>query len=175
MKKTAYTISDASIKASCGSITEFKLAIEISHKASPTEIYTGKLFLALDGDGGTFEELTQGKNDNGWQIAKAEKQYGTALLGTLDMSKTRYISKKVEGRTFGRHMTIGMIFGVAIYTPPGSSKYEGYIGAGGYFDADRLSGGFGCSYGSEDSDFSCRGTVRINPSWAGVYRIGVTV
>ena len=91
------------------------------------------------------------------------------------MSKTRRISKHVQGRTFERHMTIGMVFGLSIYTNPGGSTYYGYIGAGGYFHADRLSGGFGCSYGSEHSDFSCLGTVRINPSWAGVYRIGVTV
>ncbi|MEI7438234.1 MAG: hypothetical protein WCK20_01005 [Thermoleophilia bacterium] len=175
MKKTTYTLHDASMKLVCGKMTEFKLAIDIEHEASPTEIYTGRLYLALDGDGGTFTELTQGHNGNGYQLASTDKQFGKALLGTLDMSKTRRISKHVQGRTFERHMTIGMVFGLSIYTNPGGSTYYGYIGAGGYFHADRLSGGFGCSYGSEHSDFSCLGTVRINPSWAGVYRIGVTV
>jgi hypothetical protein len=91
------------------------------------------------------------------------------------MSRTRAISKRVKNRTFSRTMTIGMVFGVSIYTKPGGSKYYGFVGAGGGFDANRLSGGFGCSYASEASDFTCRGTVRIDPSWAGVYRIGVTV
>jgi len=175
MKKTIYTLHQASMKMVCGKLTEFKLAIDIEHTTSPTEKYTGRLFLALDSDGGTFEELSQGRNDNGPQLASATKTFLTALLGTLDISKTRSFHKHVGGRNFDRHMTIGLVFGVSIYKTSSSSPYYGYIGAGGYFDANRLSGSFGCAYGSEHKDFSCLGTVRINPSWAGIYRVEATV
>lgn len=175
MKKKTYTLHEGSMRMVCGQLTEFRLALDIEHRTSPIEVYTGRLRLALDRDGGTFTELTQGQNNNGWQLASSEKPFGTALVGAVSMSRTRAISKRVRNRTFSRTMTIGMVFGVSIYTKPGGSKYYGFIGAGGGFDANRLSGGFGCSYASEASDFTCRGTVRIDPSWAGVYRIGVTV
>ena len=175
MKRKTYTLHEGSMRMVCGQLIEFKLALDIVHQTSPVEVYTGRLRLALDRDGGTFTELTQGQNNNGWQLASREVSYGTALAGAVSMSRTRGIRKRVRGRTFSRTMTIGMVFGVSIYTNPGASKYYGFVGAGGGFDADRLSGGFGCSYASQASDFSCRGTVRIDPSWAGVYRIGVTV
>jgi hypothetical protein len=34
-----------------------------------------------------------------------------------------------------------------------------------------VSGSFGCVYQHSDSDdFGCAGQLRLNPSWAGVYR-----
>lgn len=176
MKKTTYDLQDISIKLVGSQVTEFKLAITITHETTPSEIYTGKLFLSLDGDGGTFEQLSQGRNSNGAQLVSETKTYTKALLGTVDLSTTREFSKKMAGRRMNRSVTIGMVFGVSVYqTQSTGSAYNTYIGAGGYFSADRISGGFGCVFGSENMDFSCLGTLRINPSWAGVYREEWTV
>lgn len=179
MKKTTYTLHDISLKMVGGEVTEFGFKIHIRHEKSPTEIYDGMLEMRLDGDGGTFEELTQGRNDNGWQLAKAEKAYSRALLGHVLLAKTRVISKKYKDKRFKRTVTIGLTFGVSVYKPASakasfakasSSGYQAYIGAGGFFDADRISGGFGCTFATESTNFSCLGTIRVNPAWAGVYR-----
>ncbi|CAK0762033.1 hypothetical protein CCP3SC1_360038 [Gammaproteobacteria bacterium] len=170
MKKTTYTLQEASIKIVGSSITEFKINIYIKHQNSHTETYEGWLLIALDSDGGTFQELTKGRNDNGWHLAETSKPYATAFLGSITLQKTRGFSRKFSGRTFSREVTIGLTFGVSIYQPSAHANYETYIGAGGYFDADRVSGEFGCTYASEATDFSCLGTIRVNPSWAGVYR-----
>lgn len=170
MKKTTYTLDDISVKMVGSEVTEFRFAIEIRHETSPSEIYTGKLFLSLDADGGTFEELSQGRNSNGAQLVSETKTYARALLGTVDISKTREFNKKYAGKRMKRSVTIGLVFGVSVYQTRAGSAYNTYVGAGGYFDADRVSGGFGCVFGSESSDFSCLGTIRVNPRWAGVYR-----
>lgn len=170
MKKTTYTLHDISLAMVGGSVTEFGFKIHIRHEKSPSEIYDGMLEMRLDGDGGTFEEMTQGRNDNGWQLASAEKAYSKALLGQVVLAKTRKFSKKYKDRRFEKSVTIALTFGVSVYRTSSSSAYHAYIGAGGGFEADRVSGGFGCTYATEGKDFSCLGTIRINPRWAGVYR-----
>ncbi|MGI9188048.1 MAG: hypothetical protein ACR2J9_11135, partial [Gaiellales bacterium] len=170
MKKTTYTLHDISLKMVGGTVTEFGFKIHIRHEKSPSEIYDGMLEMRLDGDGGTFEELTQGRNDNGWQLAKADKTYTRALLGHVLLAKTRKFSKKYNGKRFEKTVTIGLTFGLSIYKTSSSSAYHAYIGAGGFFDADRVSGGFGCTFATESTDFSCLGTIRVNPRWAGIYR-----
>ena len=172
---TTYTLHDISLKMVGGTVTEFGFKIHIRHETSPSEIYDGMLEMRLDGDGGTFEELTQGRNDNGWQLAKAEQTYTRALLGHVLLAKTRKFSKKYRGKRFEKSVTIGLTFGMSIYKTANSSAYEAYIGAGGFFDADRVSGGFGCTFATKSTDYSCLGTIRVNPRWAGVYRYTWTV
>ena len=57
-----------------------------------------------------------------------------------------------------------------MYQTSTSNNWTTKIGAGGYFDADRVSGAIGCVFQiTPDDDFECGGQLRLDPSWAGVY------
>ena len=159
MKKTTYELIDISLTMTGSTVTHFSFGIKVTHIKSSTKSYAFVLKMALDGDGGTFDEYSSAG-------ALSKKTFHTALLGSIDISQTR----RFERSGMERHVKIGMLFGVSVYTTSATSGYHSYIGAGGYFDADRVSGGFGCLFGTESMDFSCEGRIRINPRFAGIWR-----
>lgn len=173
MKHATYTMHHGHVKLVGGVLKELAFDIEIVHTSGGVT-YTGRLKLELDRDGGQFTQMYSTSNSNGPTLFTQEATYEKALVGQVTMTKTRQLKKKIAGRTFERGVTIGLTFGVAIYSVDGSN-FHSYIGAGGGFDASRVSGAFGCWYGTHDSDFSCLGTLRLNPPWAGIRRVQWTV
>jgi hypothetical protein len=173
MKNKSYKINDARMTLDCGKVTVFKFKITVSHKEPATGVVKqGILALAWTNKAGTAQDLLDPSlGQTGGRIGTIAYKQG--IFGYVDLSQTRRFSRKYKGRTFSRGVTMGVVFGVAIYVPQDRSAWNAMIGAGGYFDADRVSGSFGCVYEHSDSDdFRCAGQLRLNPSWAGVYRAG---
>lgn len=173
MKNRTYTINGAKMSISCGKVVLFEFKITVAHTDRETgTTKRATLALAWTNRPGQFDDLLDPSlGDSGGHIGNFSYQKG--LFGKVDLSETRRFSKKYKNKTFSRSVTMGVIFGVAIYTTPKNPTGPWYakIGAGGYFDADRVSGSFGCLYEHASSDdFTCGGELRLNPSWAGVYR-----
>lgn len=172
MKNKDYSINGARLVITCGKVTTFEFKITVSHTEPATGITkSATLALAWTNTPGTTQDLTDPSlgDDNG-HIGTIRYQKG--LFGYVNLSESRHFSKKYKNKHFTRDVTMGVVFGLAIYTTPNkpTGPWNAMIGAGGYFDADRVSGSFGCVYAHTTSDdFSCQGELRLNPSWAGVY------
>ena len=68
---------------------------------------------------------------------------------------------------FKRTVTIGLAFGVAVYTPAGGGPQAVVVGAGGGVKADRIEGALGCE--DQGTDFKCVAIIRVNPPSSGVF------
>jgi len=92
----------------------------------------------------------------------------TYLYGATEFVYHRRFSKKYSNQTFSRSVkiTIGMQVSVDTQDPTKSG-----FAFGGQFEADRTSGAVGCSLPVDSRDFSCSGELRLNPRWAGIYRV----
>ena len=185
MKNTTYTLlgpasagepSQSEIKVSCGALKIFKLGIKVRHTEANGSYKEGILAIALMNTPGTEQDVTSSSLGSvGGSIGKIEYQKG--LFGYLELARGRDFSEKFKDwkgskKCFCVNIRLGVIFGVAIYVPKGASNntYHTKIGAGGYFDAGRVDGSFGCIYEHTTSDdFSCQGKFTVDPSWAGKY------
>ena len=58
MKKTTYELIDISLKMTGSTVTHFSFGVKITHIKSSTKSYAFVLKMALDGDGGTFDEYS---------------------------------------------------------------------------------------------------------------------
>jgi hypothetical protein len=155
-----YTLKNAEI-AFCGEdLRKFIFAFAFSHYEPWSKVTkTVDLTIAWTNIPGTY---TTPSRDN--------VNYTQGYFGSVDLSAQRTFSKKYKSRTFHRGVTIGLVFGVAVYQPTSGAQYTSVIGGGGYFDADRVSGAIGCKFQvSPGTDMDCGGELRLNPSWAGVY------
>jgi len=98
--------------------------------------------------------------------------YASGFFGNVSLTQKREFSKKYEGTTFKRGVTIGVGFGMAAMTAADGTQTV-WFGAGGAVEADRVSGALACDfYAAPSADFICGVVMRINPSWAGVYEYG---
>lgn len=155
-----YTLKNGEL-AFCGqNVSKFVFAFEFSHYEPWSKITkTADLTIAWTDIAGTYTTPSRDK-----------VTYAAGFFGSVDLSAKREFSKKYRGKRFKRGVTIGLAFGVAVYQPTPGAQYTSVIGGGGYFDADRVSGGIGCKFQtSPGTDMDCGGRLRLNPSWAGVY------
>ncbi|MDA2979405.1 MAG: hypothetical protein O3B42_06565 [Actinomycetota bacterium] len=89
------------------------------------------------------------------------------FYGMTEFSYERHFSKKYKNRTFSKNVTISIGMSITVNpNKPSSSGFEFW----GDFDADRVSGAVDCELPADSKDFDCSGELRLNPSWAGVYR-----
>ena len=185
MKNTTYTLlgpaaagepSPSEIQVSCGAVKVFKLGIKVRHTEASGKYKEGILAIALMNTPGTERDVTSSS------LGSVDGSFGTieyqkGLFGYLELAQGRDFSEKFKDwkgdrKCFCVHIRLGVIFGLAIYVPKGSSSstYHTKIGAGGYFDAGRVNGSFGCVYEhAHSSDFSCAGKFTVDPRWAGRY------
>lgn len=167
MKSQTYTLHQAHLSFSCGKLTALKFHISVAHTDKIGVTTTVTLAIALLNTPGSTDALS------GPGVQADAIHYAQCLCGYVDMNKKKNFEKEYKGKEFHRSIKIGIVFGLALYTPqdnPGG-HVQAMIGAGGYFSADRVSGEFGCTYETHSSDFKCTGKIRINPAWAGVYHL----
>jgi len=158
MGSTSYSLDDVHVVITCSTLTTFEFSVTVSHEQKwNNETRTGTLAVAWYGTAGTFRP----------KFARPIR-YEQGFFGSVDLSVKRHFSRKYRGKHFRRDVTIGIGFAATVYQPSPGAQFTGGAGAGGAFDANRVSGGIGC--GVLDDDFSCEGTLRLNPRWAGVYR-----
>jgi len=184
MKNWTYTLlgpaeagapSPTEIQVSCGVVKVFKLGITARHEEVAGKYKEATLIIALMNTPGTEKDVTSGVGGVGGHFGTIEYQKG--LFGYVDLAKGREFNEKFKDalgrkKCFCVHIRLGIVFGVAIYVPKGASSntYHAKIGAGGYFDAGRVDGSFGCVYEHTTSnDFTCQGKFTVDPSWAGKY------
>lgn len=157
MGSTTYSLNDVHVVITCSTLTTFEFSVTVSHYQKWDGVTKqGTLNVAWYGTPGTFYPRFADKI-----------RYQQGFFGSVDLSASRTFSKKYKGKRFHRGVTIGIGFGATVYQPSPGADFTGGAGAGGYFDADRVSGGIGC--GVLGNDFTCEGRLRLNPSWAGVY------
>lgn len=157
MGSTTYSLNDVHVVITCSTLTTFEFSVTVSHYQKWDGVTKqGTLNVAWYGTPGTFYPRFADKI-----------RYQQGFFGSVDLSASRTFSKKYKGTRFRRGVTIGIGFGATVYQPSPGADFTGGAGAGGYFDADRVSGGIGC--GVLGNDFTCEGRLRLNPSWAGVY------
>lgn len=169
--------SPTEIGIECGVVKVFKLGVQVHHTSPNGEYVGGILAIALMNKPGTAEDLTSPSLGSvGGAIG--EIAYSKGLFGYVDLYKGRAFREKFKDwkgdkKCFCVDIRLGLKFGVAVYVPAGassSSSYHTKIGAGGYFDAGRVDGSFGCVFShTENADFSCAGKFTVNPKWAGKY------
>ncbi len=157
MGSTTYALDDVHVIVTCSTLTTFEFSVTVSHEQKWNNVTkSGTLSVAWYGTPGTFRP----------QFAKPIG-YQQGFFGSVDLSATRHFSRKYQGRHFRRDVTIGIGFAATVYQPSPGAAFTGGAGAGGAFDANRVSGGIGC--GVLGDDFRCSGRLRLNPKWAGVY------
>ena len=157
MGSTTYSLNDVHVVITCSTLTTFEFSVTVSHYQKWDGVTKqGTLNVAWYGTPGTFHPRFGDKI-----------RYQQGFFGSVDLSASRTFSKKYKGKRFRRGVTIGIGFGATVYQPSPGADFTGGAGAGGYFDANRVSGGIGCAV--EGTDFTCGGRLRLNPSWAGIY------
>ncbi len=154
---TTYSLNNVHVVVRCTTLTTFEFSLTVSHYQEWNGVTkAGTLDIAWYGTPGTFDmKYTD------------DIRYQSGFFGSLNLSASRTFSKKYRDRTFHRGVLVGIGFGVAVYQKSPGAQYTGGAIAGGYFDADRVSGDIGCAFIS--NDFRCGGELRLNPSWAGIY------
>jgi hypothetical protein len=170
--------SPTEIRIECGVVKVFKLGVHVHHSSPNGEYVGGTLSIALMNTPGTAKDLTSpGLGSVDGKIGSIS--YKKGLFGYVDLYKGRAFKEKWKDwkgdrKCFCVNIRLGLVFGVAVYVPStaseGSSTYHTMIGAGGYFDAGRVDGSFGCVFShTENADFSCGGKFTVDPAWAGRY------
>lgn len=168
MGNTTYDLEDVTLDFQCEQMTKFEFDISVSHTPDwSNQTKTVTLKIQWDGTPGSYTP-TFGPNN---MFSGDTYDYSSGYFGVVDLSDSRGFSKKYDDRTFSETITIGLGFSVAVYTPTNGGATTADVGAFGYFDADRVSGDITCDFEvTPGQDFDCGGTMRVNPSWAGVYR-----
>lgn len=143
---TQYTLQNAAFAFNCKAITNLELAVTYSHTAKWSGAKTDAYF------------------DLKYPTTIGNTSY---LYGDAGFKYERTFSKKYKDRTFRRGVDV--MFDMSLTVNPGNPADAGFSFSG-KFDADRVSGAIGCSMDPGGADFTCGGELRLNPSWAGVYR-----
>lgn len=179
MRSAEYTLTKGKIALSptdCGAVQELSLGMIVSQTDARGITTTGDLNLALVNTSGNAADYIPSLGGSQGQVATID--FDKALLGYADLSKSIKFSKKYgpsKEYKFERSVKVGVVLGVALYTPDDASdaEWQVMIGAGGYFTASRVSGAFGCTLEAGGSmNFGCGGELRINPPHAGIWRVG---
>lgn len=90
----------------------------------------------------------------------------TYFYGATTFSYERHFSKKYQGKTFSRDVSVN--FGMELMVDVKAPQKSGFHFEGD-FEADRVSGKIGGGMDPGGKDFTVGGELRLNPSWAGVY------
>lgn len=144
VKKKTYRLEEASFRFTCEGLESLVLAINMEHeKIGGVSIFT--------------EFRVDYSSRNG--IKK--------LAGSAAFEYKREFSETLAGRDFDKDVTVRIEVEFELVVGKESSAGFSF---GGSFDADRVSGDIGCEWESSNMDFRCSGELRLNPSWAGVYR-----
>lgn len=175
LKGNTYALQEASIAFSCDKLTKFVFAMSISHKEKfSAQTKTAKLLIMWKDTTGTTESWSGYMSGDDFRGEKQDITFSKGFIGSVNLSSTREFNKKLAGKRMKRTVENGIFLTVAVYQVPGKSNWYTKIGGGGYFDADRISGVIGCVFTTDTSsggtDMECGGKLRVNPSWAGVYR-----
>lgn len=185
IKNATYTLNNAEVAFSCSTLTKFIFSVTVVHKSTWNN-QTRQVTLNINWltGGGTYTP-TFGPG-NKFTFPGDPYSYYAGFFGTVDLSSTRGFSRS----GMDRDVTLGLGFSVAVYQQlayvqtgtqkigpmrlpilsPAPGAWTVFVGALGYFDADRVSGDIGCTFEAAPStDFTCGGDIRINPSFAGVW------
>lgn len=140
-----YTLEGANFSFDCNGVQTLYLKVNYEHK------------LKWNNNSSVFSYLELSYPYNGQNV----------LYGDAGFKYERTFSKKYKGTRFKRGVDVG--FDMQLTLDPGNPQNAGFSFRGD-FDADRVSGAIGCTMDAGGGDFTCGGELRINPSWAGVYR-----
>lgn len=144
VKKKTYRLEEASFRFTCDGLKSLVLAINMEHEIK-----------------GGASISTEFRIDY-------SSLFGTKKLsGSAAFEYEREFSETFAGRDFDRNVTVGIEVEFELRV---GSESQADFSFGGSFDADRVSGDIGCEWESSNMDFRCSGELRLNPSWAGVYR-----
>ena len=141
---TQYTLEGANFAFNCNGVQSLYLMVTYAH----TMKWSG---------GQSYASLELSYPYNGQKV----------LYGDASFKYERTFSKKYKGTRFKRGVDVS--FDMQLTLDPGNPQNAAFSFRGD-FDADRVSGAIGCSMDVGNADFTCGGELRINPSWAGVYR-----
>ena len=143
VKEKTYRLKEASFQFTCKGLVSLVLAINMEHETL--------------GGSSIFTEFRVDYSTDG--INK--------LSGSAVFEYNREFSESLAGRDFDKNVTVRIEVEFELRI---GRESEADFSFGGSFDADRVSGEIGCEWESSNSDFRCSGELRLNPSWAGVYR-----
>jgi hypothetical protein len=172
---TTYTINDLAIGITCDKLTRFVFSVTVSHYETWSKVTkTGTMTVAFDDPGSNAASPVMSPPGTVNTRYQGSYPYWRGFFGSTEFTAGRTVSKKIDGTRFERGVTIGIGFLVAVYQPvvakvsgksyrlaPGD--WTAAIGAGGFVDADRVSGGISCALVS--ADFRCIAKMTLNPSW----------
>jgi hypothetical protein len=144
VKKKTYNLKDASFRLTCNGLQSLSIAIDMEH--------------VKHGGGSIFQEF---------RLAYANSNGTRTLAGGTKFEYGRRGTWTLAGSKFSRGITITIYVNFSLSV---GNENAADFAFGGGFDADRVSGSLGCSWTSDEMDFRCGGTLRLNPSWAGIYR-----
>ena len=144
VKKKTYRLEEASFRFTCDGLESLVLAINMEHE--------------IKGGASIFTEL---------RVDYSSQNGIKKLSGSAAFEYKREFSETLAGRDFDKDVTVRIEVEFELVVGKESSAGFSF---GGSFDADRVSGDIGCDWESSDMDFRCSGELRLNPSWAGVYR-----
>jgi hypothetical protein len=143
VKEMTYRLKEASFQFTCKGLVSLVLAINMEHE--------------ILGGSSVFTEFRVDYSTDG--INK--------LSGSAVFEYQREFSETFAGRDFDKNVTVRIEVEFELRI---GRESEADFSFGGSFDADRVSGEIGCEWESSNKDFRCSGELRLNPSWAGVYR-----
>ena len=144
VKKKTYRLEEASFRFTCEGLESLVLAINMEHE--------------IKGGASIFTEF---------RIDYSSQNGIKKLSGSAAFEYKREFSETLAGRDFDKSVTVRIEVEFELVVGKESSARFSFDGS---FDADRVSGDIGCDWESSDMDFRCSGELRLNPSWAGVYR-----
>lgn len=147
VQKKTYNLTDASFSFKCGRLDRLTLAIKMEHQKATGGTATEEFRL-------NYGAIKMGSNS----LYKLE--------GGAKFSYRRSGSWELYGQTFSRDIQISIYVDFFLFV---DSPWTASFDFGGRFDAERVSGSIDCEWKSDGNDFSCRGDLRLNPSWADVY------
>lgn len=162
IKNTTYTMKDAYI-AICGSrVDQFYIDVTVSHYlAHKKATIIGELRIA-------WGTPPSGKPYGTYTTpGGATINYASGFFGSVSLKHEREYKAVFDLVEFKRTVTIGLAFGVAVYTPAGGGPQAVVVGAGGGVKADRIEGALGCE--DQGTDFKCAANIRVNPPSSGVF------
>lgn len=168
---STYTVNDIAIGISCDQLYKFAFSVTLSHYERWSGVTkTANLAIGFMNEPGVYTPKFQDG-----------LIYERGFFGSVGLDAEKSFSEKIDTKRMERTVKIGLGFKVAAYQPryPGKIKkdpvtgervmkwvvgdWTAAIGAGGFVDADRISGLIGC--GASGGDFTCEVDLRVNPNW----------
>jgi hypothetical protein len=132
MKDKTYSVNQASLSFSCGTLTSFVFSMSISHVEKWSGVTkTGTLSIVYFDKPGTTTTYASSMQGAGYRVTTNQVQYQKGLIGVLALTSHRTFSNKYQGRTFNRRVTLGIVLGFGVYTTTTNSNWQYAIGAGG--------------------------------------------